>query len=187
MSEKNAEKSEEKAGKVAVKAADEKTPSIFEDAWTPLLGLRREMDRVFDDFLRFGANPFGRRAFELEPFRSIEGLMRSSFPAVDVVEGEKEYVVSAELPGMDEKELEVKIASGSLTIRGEKKEEREDKKPSYRLSERRYGSFERTIRLPEGIDEDKIDAKFAKGLLTIHLPKTKDALQKEKRIPINAK
>ena len=96
------------------------------------------------------------------------------------VEREKEYVVSAELPGMDENELEVKLSSGVLTIRGEKKEEQ----PSYRVSERRYGSFERSFRLPEGIDEEKIDAKFVKGLLTIRLPKSEEALHKEKRIQV---
>ena len=85
---------------------------------------------------------------------------------------------------MDENELEVKLSNGVLTIRGEKQEERKEEQPSYRVSERRYGSFERSFRLPEGIDEEKIDAKFAKGLLTIRLPKTEEALQKEKRIPI---
>jgi HSP20 family protein len=178
------EKTEAEAGKVPVKTGAEKVPSVFEEAWRPMLSLRREMDRVFDDFFHFAPFPFGRRAFELDPFRAVEGIFRPSFPAIDFVEREKEYVVSAELPGMDENKLEVKLSSGVLIIRGEKKEGRKEEQPSYRVSERRYGSFERSFRLPEGIDEDKIDAKFLKGLLTIHLPKSEEALQKEKRIPI---
>jgi HSP20 family protein len=184
MAKKDTEKTETEAGKIAVKTGAEKVPSVFEEAWHPLLNLRREMDRVFDDFFRFAAYPFGRRTLELEPFRAFEGMFRPSFPAIDFVEREKEYVVSAELPGMDESELEVKLSSGVLTIRGEKKEERKEEQPSYRVSERRYGSFERSFRLPEGLDEEKIDAHFAKGLLTIRLPKTEEALQKERRIAI---
>ncbi|MGZ5474747.1 MAG: Hsp20/alpha crystallin family protein [Thermoanaerobaculia bacterium] len=184
MTEKGTEKKEAEAGKVAVKTGAEKVPSALEEAWHPLLSLRREMDRVFDDFFRFAAFPFGRRAFELEPFRAFEGVFRPSFPAIDFAEHEKEYVVSAELPGMDENELEVKLSSGVLTVRGEKKEERKEEQPSYRVSERRYGSFERSFRLPEGIDEEKIDAKFVKGLLTIRLPKSEEALHKEKRIQV---
>ena len=121
MAEKERGKPEAEAGKVAVKTGAEKVPSVFEEAWHPLLSLRREMDRVFDDFFRFAAFPFGRRAFELEPFRAFEGIFRPSLPAIDFVEHEKEYVVSAELPGMDENELEVKLSSGVLTIRGEKR------------------------------------------------------------------
>jgi HSP20 family protein len=184
MAEKETEKTEAEAGKVPVKTGAEKVPSVFEEAWRPLLSLRREMDRVFDEFFRFTAYPFGRHGFELEPFRAFEGIFRPSFPVVDSAEHDKEYIVSAELPGMDEKDLEVKLSSGVLTIRGEKKEERKEEQPSYRVSERRYGSFERSFRLPEGVEEEKIDAKFVKGLLTIRLPKSKEALQKEKRIPI---
>ena len=184
MAKKESEKTAAESSKVAVKTGAEKVPSAFEEAWHPLLGFRREMDRVFDDFFRFAAYPFGRRVFELEPFRAFEGIFRPSFPAIDFVEGQKEYVVSAELPGMDENELEVKLSNGVLTIRGEKKEEWKEEQPSYRVSERRYGSFERSLPLPEGIDEEKIDAAFVKGLLTIRLPKTEEAVQKEKRIAI---
>ena len=184
MPKKDTEKTEAEAGKVPVKTGEEKVPSAFEEAWHPLLSLRREMDRVFDDFFRFAAFPFGRRAFEFEPFRGFEGFFRPSYPAVDFVEHPKEYVVTAELPGLDENELEVKLSNGVLTIRGEKKEERKEEQPSYRVSERRYGSFERSFQLPEGIDEQAIEAKFVKGLLTICLPKTEEAQQKEKRIPI---
>ena len=123
MAEKETEKKEAEAGKVPVKTGAEKVPSAFEEAWHPLLSLRREMDRVFDDFFRFASFPLGRRAFELEPFRAFEGIFRPSFPVVDFAEHDKEYIVSAELPGMDEKDLEVKLSSGVLTIRGEKKEE----------------------------------------------------------------
>jgi hypothetical protein len=79
MAEKETEKTEAEAGKLAVKTGAEKVPSVFEEAWHPLLSLRREMDRVFDDFFRFAAFPFGRRAFELEPFRAFEGMSGRRF------------------------------------------------------------------------------------------------------------
>jgi HSP20 family protein len=88
-------------------------------------------------------------------------------PAVDVVESEKAYEITAELPSMDEKNIEVKVTEGSLTIKGEKQDEKEEKQKDYYLQERHFGSFE----LPESVDADKIEAAFKKGVLTIKLPK----------------
>jgi HSP20 family protein len=94
--------------------------------------------------------------------------------------------VRAELPGIDEKDIDVRLSDGTLTIRGEKKEEREEREEggSYYVSERRYGSFQRSFRIPEGIDHDKVDASFRKGVLTITLPKTPEAQQKAKKIEV---
>ena len=104
---------------------------------------------------------------------------------VDVVDTEKAYEVTAELPGMDEKNVEVKLANGALTIKGEKKEEKEkEKNKDYHVSERRYGSFQRSFTVPDGVDEDKIEATFKNGVLTVSLPKTAEAQKKEKQIAI---
>jgi HSP20 family protein len=161
-----ARKAEAAAGKVAVKISAETGPSVIvEEPWHPLLSLRREMDRVFDEFYRTFSEP------------STGKFPRPRFPAIDFVEREKEYVISAELPGMDENELEMRLSSGVLTMRGEKKKEpKEEVSDSFRVSEG-YGSFERSFRLPEGIDEEKIDAKLVKGVLTIRLPKIRGAAE----------
>ena len=91
--------------------------------------------------------------------------------AVDITESDKAYEVTVELPGIDEKNIEVEVANDNLIIKGEKQEENEAKKKDYYLSERHFGSFERRFRLPEGVDADKIEASFKKGLLTVTLLK----------------
>ena len=105
-------------------------------------------------------------------------------PAVDIVEKDKAYEFSAELPGMDESNIDVKFADGTLTIKGEKNEEKEEKKKDYYLSERHFGSFQRTFQVPNGIDPDKIDATFKNGVLTVTLPKSAEAAKNEKKIAI---
>jgi HSP20 family protein len=105
---------------------------------------------------------------------------------VDVSEGEKAYEITAELPGLDEKDIEVKLALGGLTIKGEKREEKEEKKKDYYLHERHFGSFERYFRLPDEVDPDKIEASFKKGVLTVTLPKKPEAQKAEKKIAIKA-
>ena len=107
-------------------------------------------------------------------------------PAVDVAEKDEECEITAELPGLDEKNIEVKLANGTLTIKGEKKEEKEEKQKDYYLSERSYGSFIRSFQLPEGVDEGKIEASFVKGVLTVKLPKSAEAQKNEKTISIKA-
>jgi HSP20 family protein len=107
-------------------------------------------------------------------------------PAVDVTETEKGYKVVAELPGMDEKNIEVKIANGMLTIKGEKQEEKEEEKQDYYVRERSFGSFERTFPVLDGVDLEKVDASFKKGVLTVTLPKTAEAQKAEKKISVKA-
>ena len=109
-----------------------------------------------------------------------------SMPRVDVIEREKEYCIKAEMPGLSEKDVEVTVSDGRLTIRGEKKEERQEEKENYYLSERSYGSFQRSFQLPDTVDKDKIEATSKNGVLTIRLPKTEQAIQQEKRIAIKA-
>ncbi|HUZ31527.1 MAG TPA: Hsp20/alpha crystallin family protein [Xanthobacteraceae bacterium] len=153
--------------------------------WHPFESLRREVDRLFDDFHFGSRSPSGRSLFELQPFWS-RGAAWSTVPAVDVAETEKAYEITAELPGIDEKNIEVKFADGVLTIKGEKKEEKEEKKKEYYLSERSYGSFQRSFQVPVGIDADKIEAKFNKGVLILTLPKTAEAQKAEKKIMVKA-
>jgi HSP20 family protein len=110
----------------------------------PLETLRQEIDRLFDDFgIGTWRSPFRSSFFDMDPFRRAKAAF-SGMPAVDVTETEKSYKVVAELPGMDEKDIEVKIANGMLTITGEKQEEKEEEKQDYYVRERSFGSFERT-------------------------------------------
>ena len=155
-------------------------------ARSPFEALRREIDHLFDGFSQGAWRlPFGRPAFDLEIAWPREGAW-SIAPAVDVVEKVNEYEITAELPGLDEKNIEIKVANGTLTIKGEKKEEKEEKEKDYYLSERRYGSFTRSFQVPPAVDADKIEASFAKGLLTVKLPKTEAARASEKKIEIKA-
>jgi len=142
----------------------------------PFLTLHREMNRVFDDVLRsFDATPFGSGGL-------LNGAM--AWPHIEVSETDKELKVNAELPGLEEKDVEVELANGVLAIRGEKKTETEDNERLF--SERYYGRFERRIPINE-VDQDKVAASFKNGVLTVTLPKSPDAQQNVKRIAINGK
>ncbi|MCQ0989338.1 Hsp20/alpha crystallin family protein [Jiella marina] len=155
-------------------------------AWSPFESLRGEMDRLFDMFGGRSRGALSRPGFEFDFGFPRDMMFGSGSPAVDVAEKETEYEITAELPGLDEKDVEVKIANGALTIKGEKKAEKEEKQKDYYLSERRYGSFVRSFALPKGVDQDKIAAHFAKGVLTVTLPKTPEAKAEEKTIAIKA-
>lgn len=143
------------------------------EAYDPLLTLHREMNRLFDDVFR-GFGNFGRFGSPL-----MEGQF--GWPRIELNETDKVVTVSAELPGLSEKDVQVEIANGVLSIRGEKKAEHDN---GGRYSERYYGSFERRIPL-DGVQEDKAEANFRNGLLTVSLPKTEQAGQSVRRIAIN--
>ena len=131
-------------------------------AWNPfgdLARIERDIEAAFGRPMRW---PFG------------DGE-RGRAPAVDMIDGQDEIVVRADLPGLDEKDVEVTLQNGALTIRGERKEEKEEKKDNYCYSERSYGAFARTLTLPAGVERDKVKATFTKGVLEVHLPKAKDA------------
>ncbi len=151
----------------------------------PLMALRDEVDRLFDSFFPTVA---GRRGlFDMDPFRRLGGWVRSGgglAPEVDVKETDERYEITAELPGMDEADIEVTLREGMLTISGEKKMETKEEKADYHLTERSYGRFVRTFRLPETADEDKISAGFAKGVLSVVVPKTAAAPAHEKKIEV---
>ena len=152
--------------------------------WRPLESLRRELDRLFDDFgVGSWRSPSARGVFDVEPFWRGE-VTWGKAPAVDIAEHEKAYEITAELPGMDESNIDVKFSDGTLTIKGEKKDEREEKQKDYHLSERRYGSFQRSFGVPDDVDADKIEAHFKNGVLTVTLPKRPEAQKSEKKIAI---
>lgn len=161
---------------IQVHSAGKKQRAVTPRVELPLFSLQREMNRMFDTFMR-GTElwPLAERELEMEPFH----------PETDVVETETEYRIKAELPGMDEKDVHVSLAQNTLTIKGEKKEETEDKGKNYYQMERRWGSFYRSVPLAVGIDAAKADASFKKGVLTVTLPKSAEAKKAEKEIPIH--
>lgn len=149
--------------------------------WSPFETLRSEIDRLFDDI-----SPLSWRPLERGLFSRPVTAGWSVAPAVDVVEKADAYEITAEVPGIDEKQLDVKLANGILTISGEKSEEKEDKQKEYHVSERRYGSFQRAFRIPDGVDTTHIEAMFVKGLLTVKLPKSAEAQKSERKVEIKA-
>jgi len=148
--------------------------------------LRDEVERVFEDFDRgLWGLPARWRGAGLEPFR----MPRLSFaltPSVDIVEKDDAFELTADLPGVDEKNIEVKVSGGILTIKGEREEHKEEKKKDFYISERQFGSFERSFQVPESVESDKIDANFKNGVLTISLPKKPGSQKAEKKISVRA-
>ena len=110
--------------------------------------------------------------------------MPAMSPNVDVTETDEVYIVTAELPGLEEDDIELTLAEGMLTLKGEKREEKHEEEKDYFLSERRYGSFRRTFRIPDGVDESKVSADLSKGLLSVTLPKTTEAKKKARKIEV---
>ena len=136
----------------------------------PFLALHREMNRMFDEAFR---------SFDIGSFGPPTMM---GWPSVELNETEKEVKVVAELPGLDQRDVEIELSDGMLTISGEKKSETEDKER--RFSERYYGRFERRIPVDD-VDQDKVDASFKDGVLTVTLPKLPSAQRKVRRIAIN--
>lgn len=153
------------------------------EGWGPVLSLRDEIDRLFDDFGGgFWRRPWMRRA-TAQPSTAMAWRMS---PNVEVVDCDGAYRIAAEVPRLSAKDVEVTLNDGLLTIRGEKSEERREGKADYLVSERRYGSFHRTLALPAGADGDKITADLANGVLTITVPRTEAAKAAERKIEIKA-
>jgi len=150
------------------KLAIRRAPAVpaTNDVWQ---SLRQQMDDVFDRFTD------GFENFSVQPFAQLDTLWsktRGFAPlAVDVSETDKAYTVTAELPGVAEKDIEVNVQDGVLTIKGEKQEQKEEKSKNRYLSERSYGSFQRMFGLPKGTDESKVEASFQNGVLTVSIPK----------------
>jgi HSP20 family protein len=148
-------------------------PATREDGENPLVAFRREVDRMFDDF--FSA-PFGIRPWSAGS--------HAVTPTIDVSDAEKELVVTAELPGLDEKDFEVTLAGDVLTIKGEKKVGNENRNGGAYYVERHYGSFSRSVRLPFEAGNEQVEASYDKGVLTIRVPTPAEAQRKARRIEV---
>ena len=147
----------------------------------PWQSFRGDMDRLFDRMTAgFGLPTLGR-LFDVE-----RALPAVSAPAVDIAEDDKAFTITAELPGLEEKDIEVTTTGDILVLKGEKKQEKEEKNKNYYLSERSYGAFQRSFSLPDGVDQNKISANFAKGILTVVLPKTTEAREQQRKIEVKA-
>ncbi len=139
-------------------------------AETSLARLRSEMDSLFERFFR---DPWGWPEFP------ATGL---ATPRMDLAESENAITVTVELPGVDPKDVAIDVTGNSLTVRGEKKQQKEDKRKDYHFVERQYGCFQRTVQLPSTIDPDRVEARYKDGVLTIEIAKRQEA--KPKRIPV---
>lgn len=142
----------------------------------PIRALQLDVDRAFDHFWRMV--PY--------PFASFGRLTQADPVRVDVADDGKAITVTAELPGMSEADVDVAVRDGRLTIRGEKKSDRDSEENGVLVKERVYGAVERTVPLPEGVDADAARATFANGVLTVVIPKSADAQADTKRIPVQA-
>ncbi len=141
----------------------------------PIVGLQDEMNKLFSDFFGDVSLPHW--------FRRSEPTFAVS-PAMDVIENDKEFKVTAELPGMDAKDVQITTSEGYLTIKGEKKSEKKEEREGYFRQERSYGSFQRVVALPDNANFDKAEASFKNGLLTLSIPKKAGAQSKERKIEI---
>jgi HSP20 family protein len=150
------------------------SPETYSD---PFVSFRREVDRMFDDF--FSATSRGG----MQPWHAGWQLLS---PQIDISDADKELVVTAEMPGLDEKDFEVTLAGDLLTIKGEKKIENEDRNGNAYYVERRYGSFSRSVRLPFEVGEQNVEANYDKGVLTVHVPKPPEAQRQVRRIEVKA-
>jgi HSP20 family protein len=153
------------------KGQGSRVPSRYFDQFH---SFRTEMDRLFDSFLGGLPGKIGTRPGQ------------ASVPAVDVKETDTGLAVQADLPGVDEKDISLTIQNSILTLRAEKKAERKEERENYHVMERSYGSFERSIRLPDTIDEDNVEARFEKGVLTVTLPKRPEVVKSQKKIEIKS-
>jgi len=136
-----------------------------------LFGMQREMNRMFDNFFRTSD-------------RSEDSSLTVWTPAVDITEHDDDFAVKVELPGINKDDVKITLDSNILTLRGEKKQEKETKKENYHRVERSYGSFQRSFTLPANVKSDKIDASYKDGILTINLPKAEEAKPKQVEVKV---
>lgn len=155
----------------------------------PIVGLRDQIEHVFDNFMR-GWPQFGRMG-EFDPFKGLReplDMMGGAWltPSVDISETDGMYEITAELPGIEDKDIELTLKDAVLTLKASKHAEREQKDKNYHLSERSYGVFQRAFRLPDDVDPDKITTRFMKGVLTVQLPKMAVTPPSTRKIEVKA-
>jgi HSP20 family protein len=158
------------------KKDETRVPVRYQQEHESFLDLRSRMNRLFDEFFE---RPFGLGLFPGE-----SSLLGDFAPRLDISETDKEVTISVELPGLEPEDINISLDRNALTISGEKRVEREEKGERFYRVERSYGSFHRSIPLPDEVDEDKIDASFKRGVLKVKLPKTQAAQEKSRRIAI---
>ena len=149
--------------------------------WHPFEALHQEIDRLFDDF------SWTLPRLSLPRTSAAASYVQGDFAlkvASEVSEDDKAYRVTVELPGMSEKDVEISLSNGVLTVKGEKKSEKEESKKDYHYSERSYGAFRRSFGLPEGVDADKIEANMKAGVLAIVMPKSAETQKKSRTVEI---
>ena len=152
--------------------------SVSQSAGDPVALLQNSVNRAFDDFLRmFPA-----------PLPGLPGMLLNNDGEfqVDIAETDKEIKVTAELPGVEEGDIDVRVSDGMLTISAEKKATREENESGYILRERSFGRIERTLPLPEGVNTDAAQASFKAGVLTVTIPKVAEARDESKRVPVQS-
>jgi len=147
------------------------------DADHPFYSLQHQMNSLFDDFFS---------GYDIAPRSMATGVLGAFSPSIDVKESEKDFIIRAELPGVDDKDVEVTVTNDAVTIKGEKKEEKEDKSKNYYHMERSYGFFNRVIPLEMETDANKAEASFKNGVLNITIPKRPSAKTKGTKVPIKA-
>jgi HSP20 family protein len=165
------------------------TPTARLAATHPLLAMREEMDRALARM--FGNDPFAgfprlSQLWDMPSLADSSGAMAAfaSLPRSDLSEDKEQFELTVELPGMDEKDLDLSVDDGGLLLKGEKKEEKETKEKDYHLTERSYGSIRRRFPLPPGVDPEKMKATFSKGVLKVVLPKTTQAKASTRKIEV---
>ena len=142
----------------------------------PFTSFRREVDRMFDDFFRSAGQG-------LQPWSAAWHAMA---PRIDISDSDKDLLITAEMPGLDEKDFEVTLAGNLLTIKGEKKTENEDRNGNAYYVERRFGSFSRSVRLPFEAGDEQVEANYDRGVLTVRVPKPAEAQRHVRRIEVKA-
>jgi len=169
-------KEENEMANVPVRRAEQSYPD-------PLVRLHREFDRLFEEAFRSFGMP-ALPALDMGRTMPVSAAGTLLKPSLDISETEKEYAITVEVPGVDEKDLHLELVDGTLTITGEKKLEKEEKKKNFYRMERAYGSFRRVLSLPGDADEDGVEASFKNGVLTIRLARKNVAKKDVKRIEI---
>ncbi len=170
-----------KKGSAKVPVSVEPQRIYSSEIYEPLMEMKRSMRRMLDDY--FGEEGLIKKRWE-EPWEIGTDLFGRKWPRLDVSETEKEIVLTAELPGVEKSDIEVTVSDNMVTIKGEKKKEEEKKGKNYYRMERSYGSFRRSVALPCEVDRSKVDASFKKGVLTVTLPKSVEAMKKVKKISV---
>jgi HSP20 family protein len=170
----------EVATKLPVKGTKSEKPA---PVWRPFETLHHEIDRLFDDFSRNWPRLSFPRASSTAPF--VQGGFELKV-ASEVTEDDKGYRLTVELPGMQEKDVEISLSGNTLTMRGEKKSEKEETRKNRHYSERSYGAFRRDFALPEDVDSEKVEASMKSGILTVVLPKSAEAQKKSRKVEIKS-